>query len=64
MEVRGQLYATIALPHEQDPPPGTHWIGIWVGPKVGLDRYNENKSLPPHFGNRTKFSNVSSESTV
>jgi hypothetical protein len=35
MEVSGQLQAPATLPRGNSP--GTHWIGSWVGPKVGLD---------------------------
>ena len=33
--------------------PGTHWIGVWTGPKAGLEPKNENLlSLPE---NETRF---------
>jgi hypothetical protein len=35
MEVSGQFHAPAALPPVK--PPGTHWIGGWVGPRTGLD---------------------------
>jgi hypothetical protein len=41
MEVSGQLQAQVALPPEKKPP-GTHWIGGWVGPRVGLDAVEKN----------------------
>jgi hypothetical protein len=37
LEVRGQLHVPAALP------PGTHWIGGWVGPRVGLGAVEKNK---------------------
>jgi hypothetical protein len=39
MEVSGQLHA----PRERAP--GTHWIGGWVGPSVGLDAVDKIKFL-------------------
>jgi hypothetical protein len=27
-------------------PPGTHWIGCWVGPRASLDGVDKRKSLP------------------
>jgi hypothetical protein len=36
MEVTGQLHALAALPTGKEPP-GTHWIGGWVGPRAVLD---------------------------
>jgi hypothetical protein len=39
MEVSGQIQAPTALP------PGTHWIGGWVGPRVGLDAVEKRKIL-------------------
>jgi hypothetical protein len=31
------------------PPPGTHWIGGWVGPKFGLEAvaYRKNPTIAP-----------------
>jgi hypothetical protein len=44
MEVNGQLHASIALlPGKSDP--GTHWIGGWVGPRVGLEVVEKGKNL-------------------
>jgi hypothetical protein len=34
MVVSGQLHTPAALP---PPPPGSYWIGGWVGPRVSLD---------------------------
>jgi hypothetical protein len=28
---------------------GTHWIGDWVGPKVGLEDVDRRKTLPLHI---------------
>jgi hypothetical protein len=36
MEVSGQLHAPVSLPPGKEPP-GTHWIGGWVGPRSGLE---------------------------
>jgi hypothetical protein len=36
MEVSGQLHAPAALPPGKDPP-GTRWIGGWVGPRAVLE---------------------------
>jgi hypothetical protein len=45
MEVSGQLHAPAALPKGKQPP-GTHWIGGWVGPRAGLDAVKKGKILP------------------
>jgi hypothetical protein len=36
MEMSGQLYAPAALLPGKEPP-GTQWIGGWVGPRAGID---------------------------
>jgi hypothetical protein len=50
MGVGGQSHAPAALPPEKDP--GTHCIGGWVGPRVGLDEWG-NSSPPLGFDPRT-----------
>ena len=48
--MRGQGHAPAALyPQERH---GTHCIGRWVGPRVGLDRYGKSRP-PPGFDPRT-----------
>jgi hypothetical protein len=42
MEVSGQLHASAALPPWKEPP-GTHWIGGWVGPRAVLDAMVKRK---------------------
>jgi hypothetical protein len=37
MGVSGQLHSMAALA------PGTHWIGGWVGPRVGLNAVEKRK---------------------
>jgi len=32
--------------------PGTHWIGVWVGPRAGLDAVVK-RNIPASAGNRT-----------
>jgi hypothetical protein len=49
VEASGQLHAPAALPPGKGAP-GTHWIGGWVNPRVGLD--DEEKTLDP-TGTRT-----------
>jgi hypothetical protein len=45
MEVSGQLNTQVALSPEKEPP-GTRWIGDWVGPKSRSGRGGkEKKSL-------------------
>jgi hypothetical protein len=51
MEMSGELYAPAVLLHENSPP-GTHWMGGWVGPKAGLDAVEKIKKSCP-AGNRT-----------
>jgi hypothetical protein len=41
MEMSGQLQAPAALP------PGTHWIGDWVGPRAVLDAVVKRKISSP-----------------
>jgi len=36
MEVSGQFHALAGLSRGKGPP-GTHWIGGWVGPRAGLN---------------------------
>jgi hypothetical protein len=43
-EVSGELHAPAALLSRKDPP-GTHWIGSWVGPRVGLNDIGKCKFL-------------------
>jgi hypothetical protein len=46
MEVDGQIHAPSALfPGKEPPPPSTHLIGDWMGPKAGLDAMDKTKSL-------------------
>jgi hypothetical protein len=40
----GQLHAQAALPPGKEPP-GTHWIGGWVGPRAGMDDLEKRKFL-------------------
>jgi len=46
MEVSGQLHAPAALPPEKEPP-GTHWIGGWVGSRAGLGAVKKKKFPAP-----------------
>jgi hypothetical protein len=50
MRVGVQLHAPAALPPGKRP--GTHFIGGWVGPRVGLDGCEESRP-PPGFDPRT-----------
>jgi hypothetical protein len=43
MEVSGQTHAPAALPPEKNPLPRTHFIGVWVDPRAGLDAVAKNK---------------------
>jgi len=44
MDVSGQLHAPPPLPPEEIAP-GTHWLGVWVSPRAGLDAVaRKNKS--------------------
>jgi hypothetical protein len=44
MEVSGQLHAPVAL-LSGERAPGTHWIGGWMGPRVGLDAVEKRKIM-------------------
>jgi hypothetical protein len=44
--VNGQLQAPAALPLGGKKP-GTHRIGVWVGPRAGLDDMEKLKFSPP-----------------
>jgi hypothetical protein len=46
MEVSGQLHNPAASPPRKQPP-GTHWIGSWVGPRAGLDMVVKSKIPRP-----------------
>jgi len=46
MEVSDQLHAPAALPPGKEPP-GTHWIGGWVGPRAVLDAVEKRKIPSP-----------------
>jgi hypothetical protein len=46
MEVSGQLHARAALLLGKVPP-GTHWIGGWVGPRAVLDAVVKRKIPSP-----------------
>jgi hypothetical protein len=46
MEVSGQLHALDALPPGKEPP-GTHWIGGWVGHRAVLDAVVKRKIPSP-----------------
>jgi hypothetical protein len=46
MEVSGQLHTPAALLPGKEPP-GTHWIGGWVGPRAGLDAMVKRKIPRP-----------------
>jgi hypothetical protein len=41
-------HAMAALSPGKDPPPGTHWIGGWVGPRATLDTVVKRKIPSPH----------------
>jgi hypothetical protein len=40
----GQFHAPAAL-SPKEKAPGTHWIGVWVGPRAGLDDVEKRKFL-------------------
>jgi hypothetical protein len=42
--VSGPRHATVVLPPGQIVP-GTHWIGVWVGPRAGLNIMQKLKFL-------------------
>jgi hypothetical protein len=44
MEVSGQLHATVALAPGKNP--NAHWIGDWVGTRLGLDAIKKRNILP------------------
>jgi len=50
MRVGGQRHAPAALPSVKRP--GTHCIGGWVGPRVGVDGCGKSRP-PPGFDPRT-----------
>jgi len=47
MEVSGQLHAPAALLPGKEPP-GTHWIGGWLGLRAGLDAVVKRKYPSPY----------------
>jgi hypothetical protein len=46
MVVSGQLHAPATLP-PRERGPGTHWIGVWVGPRAVLDAVVKRKIHSP-----------------
>jgi hypothetical protein len=50
--VSGQLHAPTALPRN------THWIGGWLGPRVGLDAVDKRKIV---IGNNSMASRLTCE---
>jgi hypothetical protein len=46
MEVSGELHAPAALTPGEEPP-GTNWIGGWVGPRAVLDAVLKRKIPSP-----------------
>jgi hypothetical protein len=50
MGVSGQRHAPAALYPREKNPPGTHWIGGWVGLRAGLDAGARGKILCPCRG--------------
>ena len=50
MGVGGQLHAPAALPPKKRP--GTHCIGVWVGPRAGLNSCEKSRP-PPGFAPQT-----------
>jgi hypothetical protein len=52
MEVSGQFHTPDALPPGVRDP-DTHWIGIWLGPRAGLDAVAKRKyPIIARAGNR------------
>jgi len=48
MEVSGEIHTPAALLPGKEP--GTHWIGGWVGPRVGLDAVAKRRNpLSPNW---------------
>jgi hypothetical protein len=59
MEVSGQLHTPdLFTPRER--PPGTHWTGGWVGPRVGLKAVKTVLSLRRESNPRTELSKTTS----
>jgi hypothetical protein len=52
METSGQPSRPNRFIPGEKAPPGTHWVGNWVGPRAGPDTMEKKKSPAPD-GNRT-----------
>jgi hypothetical protein len=50
----GQLHAPAALPPEKEPP-GTHWIGGWVGPRAVLKAVVKRKFPSPRRESNPRY---------
>jgi len=44
--VSGQIHAPAALSS------GTHWIGVWVGPRAGVNLVVAKRKIPASIWNR------------
>jgi hypothetical protein len=46
VEVAGELEAKVALPPRVNDPPGTHWIGGWVGLRTAWTLWQRTHPCP------------------
>jgi hypothetical protein len=46
MKVSGELHTPAALPPGKQSP-GTRWIGVWMGPRAGLDAVKYRDCIAP-----------------
>jgi hypothetical protein len=59
----GQLHAPAAVPSVESPP-GTHWIGVWVGPRAVWMLSSYKKSITPTGNGNPSYPNVVVESSL
>jgi hypothetical protein len=56
MDASVLLHAPVALSPEKKP--GNHLLGVWIGPRAGLEGFEEEKNLPVSGFDHPTFQHV------